>query len=184
MKKSLIFFFVVGLAFVGLLLTYNNLITLEANVVEKRAQIEAQYQRRLDLVPNLVATVQGAANFERDVLTAITQARTAWMQAATPTERNEAGRAFEAALGRFFVTVENYPQLTATQGFRDLMVQLEGTENRVSYAREEYNRAATALNAAARRFPGNLVIGMTGVTVPAPLFEAAAGSQNAPRITF
>lgn len=109
-RSSWISLGIAGFILAWAVFTYNNLVSLDTTMAEKRAQIEAQYQRRMDLVPNLVAAVQGAAGFERETLTALTQARTAWMQAATPQDRAQAGTNFESALGRFFIAVENYPR--------------------------------------------------------------------------
>lgn len=164
--------------------SYNSLVGLDEQVGQKFAEIETQYQRRFDLVPNLVATVQGAANFEQDTLTAVTAARSAWAAAGTEDAKIAAANEFESALSRLLVTVEAYPQLTATAGFRDLQVQLEGTENRIAFARNEFNAAATSYNTAVRAFPRNLIASLFGFDSIKERFAAATGAENAPAVQF
>lgn len=162
--------------------TYNGLITQQENVATAWRQVETQYQRRFDLVPNLVATVQGSADFEQETLTAITQARTQWQNAAATGDR-EAGVQAASALDRLIVTVESYPILNSTEAFRDLMVQLEGTENRISVARRDYNEAVRPYNLLVRRFPGNILAGMFGFDVEEG-FQSTDGSEDAPTVDF
>ena len=171
---------------IWLVFAYNGLVSASANVKNMWAQVEVQYQRRVDLVPNLVATVKGAANFEQETFRQVTEARSAWAQAKTVGDRGQeiaAAGSFDAALSRLIVTVEAYPQLQATQSFRDLMTQLEGTENRVSVARKDYNDAVAAYNIRVMRFPGKLAAVLFGFTSEKP-FEAAPGSENAPAVDF
>jgi len=174
--------------------TYNNLVGLEAGVEQAWADVEAQYQRRADLVPSLVSTVQGAADFERTTITEVTEARTrAQSTSVSPEQLDDpaAIREFAAAqaelagsVGRLInVVVEAYPELGATAGFRDLQAQLEGTENRINTSRTRYNAAVAEFNATARRFPTNLFAGVVGMSPKAP-FEAAEGTETAPEVDF
>lgn len=169
-----------------LVVSYNGLVTSKGNVDRQWAQVETQYQRRVDLVPNLVSTVKGAANFEQDTFTAVTEARSAWAQSKTVGNREQeiaAAGNFEFALSRLLVTVEAYPQLQATQAFRDLMTQLEGTENRIAVARKDFNDAVFAYNIKVQRFPGSVTAALFGFKSEAS-FEAAPGSDTAPVVNF
>ncbi|MDD5041694.1 MAG: LemA family protein [Candidatus Peribacteraceae bacterium] len=162
---------------------YNGFVGQEENVKNKWAQVETTYQRRVDLIPNLVNTVKGAANFEQSTLTAVTEARTQWMGATSRQDKLAAAQNMEGALGRLLVTVEAYPALKATEAYRDLMTQLEGTENRISVARKDYNDAVQLYNVAIRRFPSNVLAGVFGFGQEKP-FEAAAGAEVAPTVDF
>lgn len=162
---------------------YNGLITGSESVTASWAQVETQYQRRVDLVPNLVSTVKGAADFEQETFTAITEARSRWQTAPGRNDRIAAAGEMESALSRLLVSVENYPQLQATQAFRDLMTQLEGTENRIGTARRDYNEAVRSYNLRVKRFPSNLLAGIFGFDEE-QFFEAAAGAENAPKVDF
>lgn len=159
--------------------TRNSLVRLDTNVDAAWGNVQVQYQRRADLIPNLVATVKGAANFEQSTLTEITAARSAWTNAKTPEEQVAAANGMESALSRLMVVVENYPTLTATQNFKDLQAQLEGTENRVSVERVRYNTAVQGFNTQVRLFPTNIVAGMFGFE-KRTFFTAAAGTENVP----
>ncbi len=164
--------------------TYNTLVGARGTVDGAWAQVETQYQRRFDLVPNLVSTVKGAASFEQSTLTAITEARTKWMGAgASRSDQVGAAQSFDSALSRLLVTVEAYPQLQATQAFRDLMTQLEGTENRIAVARKDFNESVMSYNIRVRTFPTNVLAGVLGFAAE-PFFEAATGSENAPGVQF
>ncbi len=163
--------------------SYNGLVGAKGAVENSWANVETQYQRRLDLVPNLVNTVKGAANFEQSTFTAVTAARSQWQAAPTREGKIAAADQFEGALSRLLVTVEAYPQLQATQAFRDLMTQLEGTENRISTARKDYNDAVVSYNVAIRTFPRNMLAGMFGFTAEKP-FAAAPGADQAPVVNF
>ncbi len=162
---------------------YNGLVTAHASVDNAWANVETQYQRRFDLVPNLVATVKGAAEFEQETFTAVTAARSQWQSAGTRDDRIEAAQGFESALSRLLVTVEAYPQLQATQAFKDLMVQLEGTENRIATARRDYNQEVMTYNVHVRTFPRNLIAGIFGFEPEQP-FESADGAETAPTVDF
>ncbi len=162
---------------------YNTLVTQRQNVETEWSQVETQYQRRFDLVPNLVSTVRGAADFEQETLTAVTNARTQWQNADSREAQVSAAGSFDSALSRLLVTVEAYPQLQATQAFRDLMTQLEGTENRIATARRDYNLAVRDYNNVVNRFPGLLLAGLFGFD-DEPEFEAAEGAETAPSVKF
>lgn len=158
---------------------YNGLVTERQSVDTAWSQVETQYQRRFDLVPNLVSTVKGAAGFEQQTLTDITNARTQWQNASSRDERVQAA----GALDRLIVSVESYPQLQTVQGFRDLMTQLEGTENRIATARRDYNEAVRTYNLTVKRFPGLVLAAIFGYDAE-PGFEAADGSDAAPAVEF
>jgi LemA protein len=174
--------------------TYNTLVQKEATVEQAWADVEAQYQRRADLVPSLVNTVQGAADFERSTFTEVTEARSrAQSVNLSPDDlddpqaiRNfsEAQTALAGSVGRLInVVTEAYPDLRATEAFRDLQAQLEGTENRINTSRTRYNEVVRDYNATARSFPTNIVAGIFGKGPKAP-FEAAEGSETAPEVDF
>jgi LemA protein len=166
--------------------SYNRFVRTRGAVTNAWAQVETQYQRRIDLVPNLVSTVKGAANFEQSTFVQVTEARNAWAQAKAIGDRSQeisAAGSFDSALSRLLVTVEAYPQLQATQAFRDLMTQLEGTENRISVARKDYNDSVFAYNITVQSFPGVLAAKVLGFTPEVP-FTATPGSENAPTVDF
>lgn len=182
---------VLGLSLAG---TYNRLVTFGQEVDKQWSQVENQYQRRYDLVPNLVATVQGAAQFEKSTLEAVTQARASVGRAqVTPgkapddpaqlAQYEQAQAALGGALQRLLVVVEKYPELKANANFLDLQAQLEGTENRIAVARMDYNKAAQDYNTARLRFPTNLMASILGFKEK-PYFKATAGSEKAPAVQF
>ncbi len=187
---------VVVILIVGISLasTYNRLVTLGQEVDKQWSQVENQYQRRADLVPNLVATVKGAAEFEKETLEAVVEARASVGRAQitpgpAPTDPaalaryEQAQTALGSALQRLLVVVEKYPELKANANFRDLQAQLEGTENRIAVARMDFNKAAQDYNTARLRFPTNLMAGMFGFKEKA-YFKAAPGSERAPTVQF
>lgn len=173
--------------------TFNSLVDAEEGVSQAWANVETNYQRRSDLIPNLVSTVQGAADFERETLEAVTNARArATSINLDASDLSDPGRVQEfmaaqdglsGALGRLLMVTENYPDLRATEAFRDLQSQLEGTENRISVARRDYNAAVATYNQRVRRFPGSIVASMTGFERRTP-FEAQAGAEKAPEVDF
>jgi LemA protein len=181
---------IVGLSFVG---TYNTLNTKNQAVNAQWSQVENVYQRRADLIPNLVATVQGAANFEKSTLEAVIQARSqASSIQATPQLVNDpqAFQKFEAAQGqlssalsRLMVVVERYPELKANQNFRDLQAQLEGTENRIAVERMRYNEVAQDYNTKFHSFPTNMIAGMFGFKEK-QYFHAQPGAEKPPAVNF
>ncbi len=172
---------------------YNGLVRQQVRVDEAWSQVENVYQRRLDLVPNLVETVKGAAQFERSTFTAVTEARAkASQMVVTPEILNDPAlfRQFQqvqgelsGALSRLLATVENYPDLKATESFRDLMTQLEGTENRIAVERRRFNEVVREYNSAIRVFPASIVARMFGFTAK-QFFEAEAGAERAPKVQF
>src|SRR5256714_1116082 len=174
--------------------SYNRLVTLEQNANKKWADVQSVYQRRADLIPNLVNTVQGAANFEKSTLTEVTNARAsvgrvqldpnkAPTDAAQLQQFQAAQGQLSNALSRLLVVAENYPQLKATQNFQELQAQLEGTENRISVERNKFNTVVQEYNTAVRRFPTNTVAGMFGFG-PRPFFAAQPGAEKAPTVNF
>lgn len=172
---------------------YNGLVKKSENVTTAWSQVENVYQRRADLIPNLVETVKGAAAFEQETLTRVIEARASASQMKlTPEMLNDpqAMQRFEAAQGelssalsRLLVTVEQYPELKANANFRDLQVQLEGTENRIAVERGRYNEVARDYNVAVKRFPMNFFAGMFGFE-PKAYFEAKEGAEEAPQVQF
>ncbi|MGI8436255.1 MAG: LemA family protein [Chthoniobacterales bacterium] len=174
--------------------SYNRLVELEQNVNKKWADVQSVYQRRADLIPNLVNTVQGAANFEKSTLTEVTNARASVGQvkldpnkaptdAAQLQQFQQAQGQLSNALSRLLVVSENYPQLRATEGFQTLQAQLEGTENRISVERNNFNAAVQAYNTALQRFPTNMLNKMFGFK-ERPFFNAEPGSEKAPTVNF
>jgi LemA protein len=178
-----------------LMSVYNGLVGSQQAVESQWAQVQNVYQRRADLIPNLVASVKGAANFEQSTLTQVIEARSRVGQ-MTPQATSEilndpakfaqyqkAQDSLSSALSRLMVVVEQYPQLKAVQAFQDLMVQLEGTENRVAVERRSFNEVAQTYNTQVRRFPAALFASAMGFQ-PKPYFQAAAGAETAPKVDF
>lgn len=172
--------------------TYNGLVSREEAVTSQWAQVQNVYQRRADLIPNLVETVKGYANFEKQTLTDVIEARSKATQVTIdPTKLNEGNiQAFEqaqgklsSALSRLMVVVEKYPDLKANQNFLELQSQLEGTENRITVERQKFNDAAKDYNTNLRKFPKNLFASMFGFEKKA-YFEAKEGAENAPAVKF
>jgi LemA protein len=200
MKKGCLIWIILG-AFLGLIVlgiimwgtkVYNNMISLQEGVTSQWGNVETQYQRRADLIPNFVNTVKGAAAFEQETLTRVIEARAKATQVTLdPTNMTaENMQQFQAAQGelssalsRLMVVVEKYPELKATQNFRDLQVALEGTENRISTERRKFNETAQAFNIFIKRFPQNIIAGMFGFTAR-PYFESMEGAEKAPEVKF
>ncbi|MEO5761772.1 MAG: LemA family protein [Vicinamibacteria bacterium] len=181
---------VVGLAVVLLMGSYNGLVGLSQAVDAQWAQVETAYQRRADLIPNLVATVSGAANFEKSTLEAVTQARASVGQVkvdpsnpASVAQFEQAQAGLSSALSRLLVVSEQYPDLKASANFRDLQVQLEGTENRISVERNRFNEKAQEYNTAILRMPARLFAGLFGMKEK-PYFKSTAGSEKPPAVNF
>ncbi len=171
---------------VGLWLTATNnrLVALQENVHKSWAQVETVLQRRFDLIPNLVATVKGYAEHEKSTLEEVTRLRSQWGQARTVEDKAQAASALDSALSRLLVVSESYPELKASQNFRDLQVELSGTENRVSVERERYNEAVQSYNTSVRSFPTQLVAGWLGFSPDSAYFEASSKAQDAPKVDF
>jgi LemA protein len=185
-----------GLLALGLVVaaTYNQLVARSQEVDKQWAQVQNVYQRRADLIPNLVATVSGAANFEKSTLTEITEARASVGQikidpnqaptdAAKLEEYQRAQSRLSSALSRLLVVVERYPDLKATTNFRDLQAQLEGTENRITVERQKFNETVQRYNTAIKTFPHVLLAGMFGFQAK-PYFTAKEGSDTPPKVEF
>jgi LemA protein len=174
--------------------SYNRLVGLNQGVDKQWAQVQNVYQRRADLIPNLVSTVSGAANFEKSTLTEVTEARasvgqmkinpsTAPEDAAKLAEFDRAQGQLSSALSRLLVVAERYPDLKATENFKELQAQLEGTENRISVERGRFNEAAQAYNTAVKSFPAVLYAGFFGFH-PKPYFSATPGAETPPKVQF
>ena len=168
---------------------YNTLVGLEEGVNSAWSQVENVYQRRADLIPNLVATVRGARDFERETLEAVVEARAkvgqmSFNQVPSPDQLQQfqaAQDGLSSALSRLLVVVERYPELKATEAFRDLQAQLEGTENRIAVERMRFNEAARAYNTERRRFPAVVLANIMGFDEYA-YFEATAGAERPPEV--
>ena len=161
--------------------SYNGLISSDETVNEKWGNVQADYQRRADLIPNLVATVQENTKYEGDVLKEITRARSAWTDARTQAEKIDAAQQVDSTISKLLLVAENYPQLRATESFISLQDELAGTENRIKFSRTEFNAAVKTYNQNVRRFPGNIVAGMFGFDTKAS-FAANAGAENATNV--
>ncbi len=193
MKKSTIILIVIAVvAVIWGVSAYNGLVTMDENVNTEWANVETQYQRRADLIPNLVNTVKGYAAHESETLESVIAARSKATQITidpanlTPeklAEYQEAQGAVTSALGKLLAISESYPDLKANQNFLELQAQLEGTENRINEARRKFNNVAKEYNTAIRRFPKSILAGMFGFDKRA-YFEAAEGAQNAPVVEF
>ncbi len=174
--------------------TYNNIIALEEGVKTQWAQVENTYQRRFDLIPNLVSTVQGEANFEKSTLTEVMDMRSrmggtikldeSLMNDEAALKRfQEMQGSLGGALQRLMAVSENYPDLKSNKSFQELRVQLEGAENRIAVERKRYNETVQAFNTTIRQFPTNIVAGFAGAS-PKALFSADAGASVAPKVQF
>ncbi len=171
---------------------YNKMVGLDETVKNKWANVQSDYQRRADLIPNLVNTVKGAANFEQETLTKVMEARAKATSVTidpsniTPeklAEYQQAQAGVTGALGRLMAVVENYPDLKANQNFRDLQAQLEGTENRIKVSRNDFNEAVQSYNTSVRTFPNNIFANMFGFHVKNG-FAADPGAEKAPSVQF
>ena len=184
MKKTLlaigIIFLLVAFSLTG---TYNSLVTQSQQVDNQWAQVETQYQRRYDLIPNLVESVKGMMAQEKEVFSNIAEARTRYSGAANTNERIAAAGQIESALGRLMVIMENYPELKSANHVQSLMVQIEGTENRISVERKRYNDAAKEFNVLVKRVPAKWVAGMYDFEVR-NYFESQDAAEVAPKVEF
>lgn len=163
--------------------TYNGIVSSEENVNQKWANVQSAYQRRADLIPNLVETVKAYSDYEGDVLTQITKARASIGSANTPEELTAADGELSSALSRLLVVVEAYPDLKANENYLSLQDELAGTENRVKVERDNFNNAVRDYNVKIRKFPANMIAGMFGFS-QRTMFEADQGSENAPKVNF
>lgn len=171
---------------------YNTMVEKDESVAQAWSQVETQYQRRADLIPNIVATVKGYADFEQETLTQVIEARSKATGITVNTDDlspeniqkyQEAQNQLSGALSRLLVTVERYPDLKASQQFSQLQAQLEGTENRINVARMKFNDSVKDYNAYIRKFPKNIVAGMFDFEQKG-YFESDAGTENAPEVSF
>ena len=192
MKKWIILIIIAVAAGLGLMSSYNGLVKAETEIDSVWANVESSYQRRADLIQNLVNTVKGQANFEQQTLTNVIEARAKATQTKidpsnlTEEQLNEFQQnqnQVGSALSRLLVTVEQYPQLKANEGFMNLQAQLEGTENRINVARNKFNEAARIYNEKVRQFPTKLAAMIFGFKAK-PYFKSAAGAENAPTVNF
>jgi len=191
--KAVIFTVILGLLIFFGISVNNGLVEREEGVESAWAQVENQYQRRADLIPNLVNTVRGAADFEQETLTAVINARSQatsinitaadLSDPAKIQQFQEAQQQLSGALSRLLVSVERYPELKANSNFRDLQAQLEGTENRISTERMRFNNSAQSYNTAIRKFPSSLIASIGGFDRKA-YFEADEGAAQAPTVDF
>lgn len=196
MKKGLVALLVVGAVAVGLFFwfqgNYNNMVKMDEGVQAAWSQVENVYQRRADLIPNLVATVKGYAAHEQQTLEGVVSARSKATQITVDAENMTAEKLAEyqkaqgelgAALGKLLAITENYPELKANENFLSLQSQLEGTENRIAVERKKFNETARAYNTMIRQFPKNIVANLFGFEKK-PYFEAAEGAHQAPVVEF
>ena len=190
--KKIILMAIVALFSMTSCSTYNNMVTKEEGVKSAWSNVETQYQRRADLIPNLVATVKGYAEHEKSTLDAVVEARAKAtsvniaLDQITPeniAKFQEAQSAVTSALGRLIAVSENYPELKANQNFLELQAQLEGTENRITVARKEFNDATQAYNIAVRRFPANIIAKIFDFEQK-PYYKADATASEAPKVEF
>jgi LemA protein len=196
MKKGLIV--VIVIVFVVIVIgawvsrSYNGMVTMQESVTSQWGNVQTAYQRRSDLIPNFVNTVKGAANFEQTTLTQVIEARAkatsvnidpTKMTAENMQQFQQAQGQLSSALSKLMVVVEQYPELKATQNFRDLQVELEGTENRISVERKKFNDVALVYNTSIRQFPRNMIAGMFSFQNK-PYFEADKGAEKAPSVQF
>ncbi len=186
-----LFFAIIGMALAG---SYNGLVNSQETVNNRWADVQGAYQRRMDLIPNLVSTVKGYAKFEQETLIKVIEQRA---NATRPTFNMDASKLDQKSLAQFqksqdelgsslsrlMVVVEKYPDLKANQNFLELQSQLEGTENRINVERRNFNEAVKLYNSRLRRFPTNIIAGMFGFSAK-PYFEAQAGAETAPKVTF
>jgi LemA protein len=186
-RSSAVAYAVVMLAVLTAGCGYNTIQTMDERVNQAQGQIQAQLQRRADLIPNLVNTVKGVTKQEDTVFISIANARARLggaIQAGNVPEMAAANAALNQGLGRLIAISENYPQLRSSENFKQLQDQLEGTENRIAVARQDYNGAVGEYNAYVRRFPYNLTAKIFGLGKPRDYFEAQAGAAAAPKVQF
>ena len=196
MKKGYIVLIIVAVLILSIFLwfkgSYNGMVQMSENVSEQWSNVGNQYQRRLDLIPNLVSTVKGYAAHEEKTLTDVVNARAKAtltqinfdnLNEATLKKLNQTQGELSSALSRLMAISESYPDLKANQNFLELQAQLEGTENRIAVERRKFNEVVRSYNAYIRKFPKNIVAGMFGFTAK-PYFEANSGAENAPKVEF
>jgi LemA protein len=163
--------------------SYNNFVVLNQNIENQWANVQTQYQRRIDLIPNLVNTAKGYMQFEKSLLEDITSLRSKWMSATTTEDQVNYGNALDSALGRLLVVYENYPDLKSVQPVASLMDELAGTENRIAVERSRYNEMVRNYNTAIKMFPSNILANLFGFKERA-YFQAAPGSEIVPNVNL
>jgi LemA protein len=183
LKVVIIVIAVLAVIIVPVIGTYNSLVSLDQKVKASESNIDTQLQRRSDLIPNLVETVKGYASQEKTIFTDIANARSKLAGAQTIPDRANADDQLTSALSRLLVVVERYPDLKSNQNFRDLSVSLEGTENRIAIARQDYNKAVDSYNTSIRKFPGSIVAGLFNFN-ERPYYRAAEGAKEVPKVDF
>lgn len=162
-------------------MTYNRLISARESIAGQWAQVETQYQRRLDLIPNLVESVKGIMNQEKEIFGKLAEARTRYATANDANTKAQAATAIEGSLARLIAVIENYPQLKSSENLQTLMAQLEGTENRIGVERKRYNEAIQNFNVMIKKFPTNLIAGRLEYETQS-YFEAENGSKKSPKV--
>lgn len=184
MKKGwIIFLIVVVLVVLWAFGSYNGLVTAQEQVTNQWAQVETQYQRRYDLIPNVVNSVKGIMNQEQEIFLALAEARTKYGSAQGVSARAEAASEVESALSRLLVVVENYPQLRSSETVQSLIVELEGSENRISVERKRFNDDVKSYNLKIKTFPTKITASLFGFE-PVAYFEAADGAEKAPTVNL
>ncbi len=163
---------------------YNGLVTEQESVRAAWGQVETVLQRRYDLIPNLVNTVKGYAKHEKDVLEDVTKLRSQWGAAKTTNEKVEASNQLEQGIARLLLVAERYPDLKASENFRDLQYELSGTENRITVERQRYNDTVRTYNTSIRQFPAAMIAGLCGFTADSEYFAAEQGAAKAPKVDF
>ena len=179
----LIIIAIIAIIALWLIGTYNNFIIMTQKIDNQWAQVETQYQRRIDLIPNLVNTAKGYMQFERSLLNEITELRTQWMSMTDVDDKVNIGNALDSALGRLIAVFESYPTLQASQPIASLMDELAGTENRIAVERMRYNERVRAYNTAVLVFPSNMIANMFGFS-QRPYFESQEGAEIAPVVNL
>lgn len=187
MKNILITLAIIAIVFVAfsfkVIASYNNLVTLEQNLKKVESNIDTQLQRRSDLIPNLVSTVKGYASQEKEIFTEIAEARAKLGGAQTVRDKANADSELSSALSRLLVVVENYPDLKSNQNFKDLTVALEGTENRINIARQDYNAAVEIYNTTVRKFPNSIIASIFRFEEK-EFYKATEGAKEVPKVDF
>lgn len=183
LKTILIIIGVILLITLPIIGSYNNMISLEQKVIVSESNIDTQLQRRSDLIPNLVETVKGYATQEKTIFTDIANARAKLAGAQNVTDKANADTELSSALSRLLVVVENYPDLKSSQNFKDLTIALEGTENRITISRQEYNSIANTYNTSIKKFPKSILAGIFRFSEK-PYYKASEGAKEVPKVDF
>lgn len=183
LKTILVIVVILAVILIPAISSYNKLVSLDQNVKNAESNIDTALQRRSDLIPNLVSTVKGYASQEKDIFTDIANARAKLAGAQNVSDTANADAELSSALSRLLVIVENYPELKSNENFKDLSVSLEGTENRIAIARQDYNEIVNNYNTSIRRFPTSIIAGIFNFGEK-PYYKAASGAQEVPKVDF